>query len=74
MDLLSGELIFRQGDSGVSFVLLREGSVKLYRDGEEVGEKKGGEHLGEKSLLYGVVREFDAFVASDTVRQTVSIP
>ena len=27
-----GELIFRQGEAGVSFVLLREGAVKLFHD------------------------------------------
>jgi cGMP-dependent protein kinase len=64
VDLTSGDCIFRQGDPGISFVLLREGEVKLYRDGEEVATKKGGDYFGEKSLLYGVPRECDAFVSS----------
>ena len=44
--------------SAVSFVLIREGHVTLMRnESVYVGEKKSGEHLGEKSLLYGTVRE-----------------
>ena len=64
VEIQEGELIFKQGSVGLSFILIREGHVKLYRDGEEVGQKKEGEYLGEKSLLYGVPREFDAVVAS----------
>ena len=59
-----GEMVFSQGEPGVSFVLLREGVIKLLQDGESVGEKRSGEYLGEKSLLYGVVREYDAVVSS----------
>jgi len=66
LEFQEGELIFRQGTEGLSFILIREGLVKLFHDGEEIGQKKDGEHLGEKSLLYGVPREFDAVVSSKT--------
>ena len=64
VEFSEGELIFREGDSGVSFILIREGTVNLFRGGEEIGVKKEGDHLGEKSLLYGVPREYDAVVTS----------
>lgn len=71
VDFSEGDLIFREGDPGVSFILIREGHVKLFKDGgdgasEECGEKGAGEHLGEKSLLHGSPREFDAVVTSKT--------
>ena len=66
IDFNEGDLIFREGDPGVSFILIRDGQVKLYKDGEEFAAKDAGEHLGEKSLLYGTPREFDAVVSSAT--------
>ena len=71
VEFSEGDLIFREGDLGASFILIREGTVKLLKhvggeEGEEVGTKGAGEHLGEKSLLDSSPREVDAVVVSKT--------
>ena len=63
-DFKEGQLIFRQGDPGYSFVLIREGTVKCIKDGEEVAELHQGDYVGERSLLFGDCRACDVLVTS----------
>ena len=51
-EFTQGELIFRQGDPGFSFVLIREGLVSCVKDGDEVATLKDGDYVGERSLLF----------------------
>jgi len=59
-----GDLIFRQGDPGFSFVLIREGKVTCLKDGEEVATLNDGDYVGERSLLFNEPRACDVVVAS----------
>ncbi len=45
-----------QGEPGVSFVLIREGTVSLFQNGENIGEKGPGAHFGEESQTSATAR------------------
>uniref|UniRef100_A0A7S3AHP9 cGMP-dependent protein kinase n=1 Tax=Haptolina ericina TaxID=156174 RepID=A0A7S3AHP9_9EUKA len=59
-----GEMIFKQGEAGQSFVLIREGEAKCFVDGQEVAHLKAGQFAGERSLLRGEPRGADVVVVS----------
>jgi CRP/FNR family transcriptional regulator, cyclic AMP receptor protein len=61
----AGEAIFRQGDSGESLYLVREGTVEL-RDGERLVETVSSPGLfGEMALLQYEPRSLTAVAATD---------
>jgi len=66
----AGEIIFKQGEEGTSFVLIREGAVKCYINNDggektEVAHLKSGQYVGERSLLYNEPRKADVVVCTD---------
>jgi len=65
-DFKQGDLIFRQGDPGYSFVLIREGEVKCIKDEVEVATLKDGDYVGERSLLFNDPRACDVIVTSES--------
>ncbi len=46
-----GETIVTQGDEGVGFFMITDGSVKVTRDGMELATLGAGEWFGEQALL-----------------------
>lgn len=56
-----GEVIVKEGDEGVGFFLVTEGSVEVSKDGAELTKLGAGEFFGEMALL-------DNFRRSATVK------
>ncbi len=46
-----GETIVTQGDEGVGFFMITDGSVKVTRDGTELATLGAGQWFGEQALL-----------------------
>ncbi|MGP0594320.1 FAD-dependent oxidoreductase [Nitrospira sp. T9] len=62
MHVEPGDVIFRQGEHGSAFYVVEEGSLEAVRRNEESDvlwrdELIPGDHFGEGSFLYGVVRQ-----------------
>lgn len=75
--LNSGDIIFREGDTGDSLYLVGQGSVKISKLGrggqqETLGFVKSGSFFGEMALLDGEPRSAMATAAEPTVLGTVS--
>jgi CRP/FNR family transcriptional regulator, cyclic AMP receptor protein len=51
LDLREGTVLTREGRPGREFFVLIDGTVKVTKDGKKVAELKGGDWLGEISLL-----------------------
>ncbi|MGH9294296.1 MAG: cyclic nucleotide-binding domain-containing protein [Acidimicrobiales bacterium] len=51
-----GNLVFRQGDSGSTVILVLDGVVRIERDGERLAEYGPGALLGERAHLEGGIR------------------
>lgn len=47
----AGETIVSQGDEGVGFFMITDGSVKVTRDGTELATLGAGDWFGEQALL-----------------------
>ena len=47
----AGEVIIREGDPGLGFYLLLEGSAEVRKGGKAVAELKEGDYFGEMALL-----------------------
>ena len=47
----AGETIVTQGDEGVGFFMITDGSVKVTRDGKELATLGAGDWFGEQALL-----------------------
>jgi CRP/FNR family cyclic AMP-dependent transcriptional regulator len=83
VDLASGKTLFREGDPGDGFYLIRSGKVKIRRmvdpPATEAATSKGrlqeqlltilssGQLFGEMALVDGAPRSADAVAAEDTV-------
>ena len=51
MDLSSGRVLMRQGETGTEMMVLIDGTVSVQRDGAVLAERGPGEVLGEMALL-----------------------
>ena len=51
LDLREGTVLTREGRPGREFFVLIDGTVEVTKDGKKVAELKGGDWLGEISLL-----------------------
>ena len=59
------DVLFKQGDTGYSFVLIREGTVDCVKDGVVVATQGSGSYVGERSLLHNEPRACDVVVTSE---------
>lgn len=60
-----GCVLFREGDSGDSFFLIRSGRVSVTRAGETLATLEMGDYLGEGSLLSDTPRSATAHALTD---------
>ncbi len=67
----AGTVLYRTGDPGDKFYLIREGTVEMIADGPHVSEAAGtlgpGEVFGQGALLQDRPREYTARVTADAV-------
>jgi CRP-like cAMP-binding protein len=66
-----GRTVANQGEVGVGFHLIIEGSADVIQDGETIGHLKPGEYFGEISLIDGGTRS--ASVTTTAPTTTLSI-
>jgi protein kinase A len=59
------EVIIKQGDKGDYFYVVKEGWVKFFVDGRQVGEASNGVSFGELALLYNSPRAATVIAATD---------
>jgi protein kinase A len=59
------EVIIQQGDTGDYFYVIKEGRVKFFVDGRQVGEASNGVSFGELALLYNSPRAATVIAATD---------
>jgi MFS family permease len=52
----AGETVIRQGDEGDRFYVILEGTIRVSRDGVDLGERVAGDFFGEIALLRDVPR------------------
>ena len=60
VDIRSGHVLMREGDSGHEFFLIVDGTVAIERGGREVGIARAGDFLGEIALVDGGPRSATA--------------
>ncbi|MHB8235421.1 MAG: cyclic nucleotide-binding domain-containing protein [Solirubrobacteraceae bacterium] len=62
----SGETLMRQGDQGLEFLMLEEGSADVIMDGERINVVGAGDFFGELAILDdGVPRTASVVATSD---------
>jgi CRP-like cAMP-binding protein len=66
-----GKTVANQGETGVGFHLIIEGSADVIQDGTTIGRLKPGDYFGEISLIDGGTRS--ATVTTTTPTTTLSI-
>jgi CRP-like cAMP-binding protein len=66
-----GKTVANQGETGVGFHLIIEGSADVIQDGTTIGRLKPGDYFGEISLIDGGTRS--ATVTTTAPTTTVSI-
>ena len=65
MDLSSGRVLMRQGETGSEMMVLVDGTVSVQRDGALLAERGPGEVLGEMALLSDKPRSATVTLTSD---------
>ena len=65
MDLSSGRVLMRQGETGSEMMVLVDGTVSVRRDGAVLAERGPGEVLGEMALLSDAPRSATVTLTSD---------
>ena len=66
VDLPSGRVLMRQGESGSEMLIVIDGSARIERDGEGIAERGAGEVLGEIALLDGGPRTATVTLTRDS--------
>ena len=56
LEVPTGKVLTRQGDTGREFFVLMEGQVEVVRDGEVLGTSSAGDFIGEISILEDMPR------------------
>lgn len=62
----TGQTIIKQGDQGIGFLLVLEGSVKVQKNGKSVATAKAGGFFGEMTVLDDKPRSADIVAAEET--------
>ncbi len=65
IDLSSGRVLMRQGETGSEMMVLIDGTVSVQRDGAFLAERGPGEVLGEMALLSDAPRSATVTLTSD---------
>jgi CRP-like cAMP-binding protein len=65
MDLSSGRVLMRQGETGSEMMVLVDGTVSVRRDGAVLAERGPGEVLGEMAPLSDAPRSATVTLTSD---------
>ena len=66
VDLPSGRVLMRQGESGSEMLIVIDGSARIERDGQVIAESGAGEVLGEIALLDGGPRTATVTLTRDS--------
>ncbi|HME19713.1 MAG TPA: cyclic nucleotide-binding domain-containing protein [Nitrososphaerales archaeon] len=61
-----GQTIIKQGERGLSFLLVLEGSVKVQKKGKTIATAKAGGFFGEMTVLDDKPRSADIVAAEET--------
>ena len=56
MEIEPGQALTRQGDTGQEFFVIVDGTIDVAVDGESIGERGGGDFVGEIALLEDIPR------------------
>jgi CRP/FNR family transcriptional regulator, cyclic AMP receptor protein len=66
LDFEAGRLIVKEGDSGLGFYLILDGSVEVRHGGKVLAKLGKGEFFGEMTLLDNMPRSADVVAVSKT--------
>lgn len=66
VDLPSGRVLMRQGESGAEMLVVVDGSARIERDGAVIADSGAGEVLGEIALLDGGPRTATVTLTRDS--------
>jgi CRP/FNR family cyclic AMP-dependent transcriptional regulator len=66
VDLPSGRVLMRQGESGSEMLIVIDGSARIERDGAVIAESGAGDVLGEIALLDGGPRTATVTLTRDS--------
>lgn len=69
---VQGEIVFRQGDRGDRFYLIRSGRVRVILDGSPIARLSDGQFFGELALLTGDGRAATVVAETDLSTLTLS--
>lgn len=69
---VAGEIVFRQGDPGDRFYLIRSGRVRVVMDGAPIARLTEGQFFGELALLTGEGRAASVVAETDLSTLTLS--
>ena len=72
MEFEDGDVIFRKGDPGDRFYLVKEGHVRIMVDGKLVSKVSPGQGFGERALEFDMVRTADAVCEGYVVCYTIT--
>jgi CRP-like cAMP-binding protein len=68
-----GRTVANQGEVGVGFHLIVEGSADVIQDGETIGHLKPGEYFGEISLIDGGTRSASVTTTAPTTTLSIAV-
>jgi CRP-like cAMP-binding protein len=69
----AGHTVANQGEMGVGFHQIMQGSADVIQDGTKIGELKPGDYFGEISLIDGGTRSATVTTSSPTTTLSIAV-